>query len=33
VLNDNNVPFSNGRNAAGPDANEAIVLRVPGLRR
>jgi hypothetical protein len=32
VLNDNNFPFSNGRNPAKPDANEAIVLRVPGLR-
>ena len=32
VLNDNNFPFSNGRNPARPDNNEAIVLRVPGLR-
>ena len=32
VLNDNNFPFSNGRNPAKPDPNEAIVLRVPGLR-
>ena len=32
VLNDNNFPFSNGRNPAKPDPDEAIVLRVPGLR-
>jgi hypothetical protein len=32
VLNDNNFPFSNGRNPAKPDPNEAIVLKVPGLR-
>jgi len=32
VLNDNNFPFSNGRNPAKPDANEAIVLEVPRLR-
>jgi hypothetical protein len=32
VLNDNNFPFSNGRNMAEPDPNEAIVLKVPGLR-
>jgi hypothetical protein len=32
VLNDNNFPFSNGRNPAKADPNEAIVLRVPGLR-
>jgi hypothetical protein len=33
VLNDNNFPFSNGRNPAKPDPNEAIVLRVPRLSR
>ena len=33
VLNDNNFPFSNGRNAAKADPNEAIVIRVPGLLR
>jgi hypothetical protein len=32
VLNDNNFPFSNGRNPAKPDANEAIVISVPRLR-
>ena len=32
VLNDNNFPFSNGRNPAKPDPNEAIVLDVPRLR-
>jgi len=32
VLNDNNFPFSNGRNPARPDPNEAIILDVPGLR-
>jgi len=31
VLNDNNFPFSTGRNASRPDDNEAIVLRVPRL--
>jgi hypothetical protein len=31
VLNDNNFPFSTGRNAGRPDDNEAIVLRVPRL--
>lgn len=32
VLNDNNFPFSNGRNPAQADPNEAIVIRVPELR-
>jgi hypothetical protein len=32
VLNDNNFPFSNGRNPAQADPNEAIVIRVPRLR-
>jgi hypothetical protein len=32
VLNDNNFPFSNGRNPAKPDPNEAIVISVPRLR-
>ena len=32
VLNDNNFPFSAGRNAGCPDDDEAIVLDVPGLR-
>jgi hypothetical protein len=32
VLNDNNFPFSTGRNPTRPDDNEAIVIRVPGLR-
>jgi len=32
VLNDNNFPFSTGRNPGLPDHNEAIVVRVPGLR-
>lgn len=32
VVNDNNYPFSAGRNAGRPDDTEAIVLRVPGLR-
>ncbi len=32
VLNDNNFPFSAGRNAGRPDDDEAIVLDVPGLR-
>ena len=32
VLNDNNYPFSAGRNAARPDDNEAITIDVPGLR-
>jgi len=32
VLNDNNYPFSAGRNAGRPDDNEAIILDVPGLR-
>ena len=32
VINDNNFPFSNGRNPAKPDPNEAIVLDVPRLR-
>jgi hypothetical protein len=32
VLNDNNYPFSTGRNAGRPDDEEAIVLDVPGLR-
>jgi len=31
VLNDNNFPFSAGRNASLPDDDEAIVLDVPGL--
>ena len=31
ILNDNNFPFSAGRNPAAPDANEAIVVRVPEL--
>ena len=32
VLNDNNYPFSAGRNAGRPDDNEAIIIDVPGLR-
>jgi hypothetical protein len=32
VLDDNNVPFSNGRHPGRADPNEAIVIRVPGLR-
>ena len=32
MLNDNNFPFSNGRNPARADPNEAIVLGVPRLR-
>ena len=32
VLNDNNFPFSHGRNPDRADPNEAIVIRVPGLR-
>lgn len=32
MLNDNNYPFSAGRNPGRPDDNEAIVLRVPALR-
>ena len=32
VLCDNNFPFSNGRNPAKPDPNEAIVISVPRLR-
>lgn len=32
ILNDNNYPFSAGRNPTLPDDNEAIVVRVPGLR-
>jgi hypothetical protein len=32
VLCDNNFPFSNGRNPAEPDPNEAIVIDVPRLR-
>ncbi len=31
VLNDNNFPFSTGRNPGRPDHNEAIVVRVPRL--
>ena len=31
VLNDNNYPFSAGRNPSRPDDTEAIILRVPGL--
>jgi hypothetical protein len=33
VLDDNNFPFSNGRHPGRADPNEAIVIRVPGLRR
>jgi hypothetical protein len=32
VLDDNNFPFSNGRHPGQADPNEAIVIRVPGLR-
>ena len=32
VLNDNNYPFSAGRNPGRPDDNEAIIIEVPGLR-
>jgi hypothetical protein len=32
VLNDNNFPFSDGRHPRQADPNEAIVIRVPGLR-
>jgi hypothetical protein len=32
VANDNNFPFSAGRNAGLPDDNELIVVRVPALR-
>jgi hypothetical protein len=32
VLDDNNFPFSNGRHPGRADPNEAIVIRVPGLR-
>ncbi len=31
ILNDNNYPFSAGRNPGRPDDNEAIVVHVPGL--
>jgi hypothetical protein len=33
VLDDNNFPFSNGRHPGQADPNEAIVIRVPGLRK
>jgi hypothetical protein len=33
VLDDNNFPFSNGRHPGRADPNEAIVIRVPGLRQ
>lgn len=33
VLDDNNLPFSNGRHPGRADPNEAIVVRVPGLRK
>jgi hypothetical protein len=32
VLNDNNYPFSAGRNPGRPDDTEAIVVEVPALR-
>jgi hypothetical protein len=32
VLDDNNFPFSNGRHPGQADPNEAILIRVPGLR-
>ena len=32
VLDDNNFPFSSGRHPGRADPNEAIVIRVPGLR-
>jgi hypothetical protein len=32
VANDNNFPFSAGRNPGLPDDNELIVVRVPSLR-
>lgn len=32
VIDDNNFPFSNGRNPAKPDPTEAIVIEVPSLR-
>jgi hypothetical protein len=32
VVNDDNVPFSNGRNPGLPDDDEFIVLKVPGLK-
>ncbi len=31
-MNDNNFPFSNGRNPGLPDDDEFIVLKVPGLK-